>query len=378
MMTTSRTWVMKAQQCRNARATVEARLPRLPRRGSNRPRMSDFERWQARLFRLCDELRAVTRGALLEAEQEGSLATLARPHGQGQGDVTFGLDLPSEARIEAWQLELAREEPLSVLTEDAGWRHLGPDGTGGVRALPGFDHGGPRIAIDPVDGTRNLMADLRSAWTVVAFAPPGPAQPRLADCTAGVASEIPGTLARAYRRLFATGARCSFEVCDLEHGQRLRAGELRADDDDRADHGYFPFFRYEPAQRPAIASLEADFFARLARHEGAQTRSIYDDQYISSAGQLVQLALGRYRMVVDPREIVGRRFQVPGVTSKPYDLAGAVVCARAAGAIVTAAEGGPLDFPIDATTPVGYAGYANEPTRKRLQPHWLATLEAAT
>jgi len=113
------------------------------------------------------------------------------------------------------------------------------------------------------------------------------------------------------------------------------------------------------------------------RHEGAEARAIYDDQYISSAGQLVLLALGRYRMLVDPRELVRRRFGVHGVTSKPYDLAGAVVCARAAGVIVTAAEGGALDFPIDATTPVGWAGYANAATQRRLEPHWLGALADA-
>jgi hypothetical protein len=338
--------------------------------------MTVFERWQERLFRLCDELRDVTRGALLEAEARGSLHSIARPHGLGQGDVTFGLDLPSEARIQVWQRELARSEPLSVLTEDAGWRHLGPDGRGGARELSGFDHGGPRIAIDPVDGTRNLMADLRSAWTVVAFAPPGADQPRLSDCTGGIVSEIPGTLAARYRRFCSSGTSCRAELWDLERTSRLRANVLRVDDDDRPDHGYFPFFRYGPAQRPAIARLEADFFARLERLEGSDPRSIYDDQYISSAGQLVLLALGRYRMVVDASELVRRRLELPGATSKPYDLAGAVVCARAAGVIVTAAEGGELDFPIDATTPVGYAGYANRRTQARLEPHWLATLAA--
>jgi hypothetical protein len=288
--------------------------------------------------------------------------------------VTFGLDVPSEERISAWLAEAARSGPLSLLTEDAGWRHRGPDGRGGARELPGFDHGGPRIAIDPVDGTRNLMADLRPAWTVVAFAPAGRGEPRLADCTGGIVSEIPGTLAARFRRLRSDGRTCALELRELERGTEIAARELRVDADDRADHGYFPFFRYEPAQRPAIARLEADFFARLARHERSDARSIYDDQYISSAGQLVLLALGRYRMVVDARELVRRRPGVPGVTSKPYDLAGAVVCARAAGAVVTAAEGGELDFPIDAATPVGYAGYANEATRRRLEPHWLATL----
>jgi fructose-1,6-bisphosphatase/inositol monophosphatase family enzyme len=338
--------------------------------------MTPFARWCPRLLALCDELREETRAALLSAQRAGSEGELARVHGQGQGDVTFALDVPCETRIASWLDEEARTEPLSLLTEDAGWRHRGPDGRGGVRALAGFDHGGPRIAIDPIDGTRNLMADLRSAWTEVAFAPPGSGEPRLSDVTDGIVSEIPGTLAARYRRLSTDRGRCRFELRSLARAELVAERELRTDADARADHGYFCFFRYEPAQRPALARLEADFFARLVTHERADARSFYDDQYISSAGQLVLLALGRYRLVIDAREFVRRRLGAPGVTSKPYDLAGAVVCARAAGVVVTAADGGSLDFPIDATTPVGYAGYANEPTQRRLEPHWLAVLGA--
>jgi fructose-1,6-bisphosphatase/inositol monophosphatase family enzyme len=339
--------------------------------------MGSFERWREPLLLLCAEIRAATRAALCAADAVGGSSALARPHSQGAGDVTFGLDLPSEERIAAWLEARAREGPLSLLTEDAGWRHRGPDGRGGTRALAGFDHGGPRIAIDPVDGTRNLMADLRPAWTVVAFAPPGAGEPRLRDCTGGIVAEIPGTLAARFRLLASDGSACRLELRELAGGALVSASELRADGEDRADHGYFPFFRYEPAQRPALARLEAAFFARLVAAEGADARAIYDDQYISSAGQLVLLALGRYRMVVDARELVGRRHGAPGVTSKPYDLAGAALCARAAGVVLTAAEGGELDFPIDARTPVGWVGYANAATRRRLERHWLATLADA-
>jgi fructose-1,6-bisphosphatase/inositol monophosphatase family enzyme len=339
--------------------------------------MDAFERWQPRLLALCDELRARTHAALCAAEAEGRLGELARPHGEGVGDVTFALDLPSEEHIARWSEEVARREPLSVLTEDSGWRHLGPDGKGGARALDGFDHGGPRLVFDPIDGTRNLMADLRSAWTVVGFAPAGPAAPRMRDCTGGIVSELPGTLAGQFRRLVSDGRRTWLERCDLGTQRPTRpAQELRVDADARADHGYFPFFRYQPEQRPAIARLEAAFAARLVAHEGAEARSLYDDQYISSAGQLVLLALGRYRMVIDARELVRRRFGLPGPTSKPYDLAGALVCARAAGVRVRALEGGELDFPLDATTPVGFAAFVNEATRARLEPHWLAVLAA--
>lgn len=336
--------------------------------------MDAFELWRPRLVALCDELRTRTHTALCAAEAAGRLEELARPHGEGVGDVTFALDLPSEEHIARWAEAVARTEPLSVLTEDAGWRHLGPDGRGGARELAGFEHGGPRLVFDPIDGTRNLMADLRSAWTVVAFAPAAPHAPRMGDCTGGIVSELPGTLAGAFRRLVSDGRSTTLERIEL-HTQRVtRSSVLRVDADARVDHGYFPFFRYQPEQRPALARLEAAFFARLVAHEGAEARALYDDQYISSAGQLVLLALGRYRMVIDARELVRRRLGLAGPTSKPYDLAGALVCARAAGVRVRALEGGELDFPLDASTPVGFAAFVNEPTRARLEPHWHATL----
>ena len=341
-----------------------------------------WERWRPRLLALCDELRERTRAALLEAVRAGDLTGLARTAARGVGDVTFGLDLPSEAWIERWSEEVARLEPLSVLTEDRGWRHLGP-GPAGPRELPGFDHGGPRIAFDPVDGTRNLMFDLRSAWTVVSFAGPGPGTPRLADLAAGIVAELPTSRAASARVYEATrGGPCRVAERALAGGAgpgappaaRGAARELAADASDRADHGYFPFFRYDPRLRPAHARLESAFFARLAAHEGADLRTVWDDQYLSNAGQLVLLAEGTYRMLVDARALVGRRESLATVTSKPYDVAGALLCAQAAGAPLTQADGSPLDFPIDATTPVDFAGYANPATRARLEPHWLAVL----
>jgi len=335
---------------------------------------ADFGAWKPRLFELCDEIRRRTRSALLAALEDGDDA-IARGASVGAGDVTFGLDLPSEACIDAWLGLEARRSPLSLLTEDRGWRHVGPGRGGGTRELDGFDHGGPRIAIDPVDGTRNLMADLRSAWTVVSFAGPGPAGPRLGDVRAGVLGEIPASRAAGFRRLHAeAGGPCRLDAFAAEDAPAVTRA-LVADEDDRPDEGYFPFFRYEPALRPALARLEADFFARLAEHEGADLRSCYDDQYISNAGQLVLLSTGTYRMMVDARALLGRRAGRPTVTSKPYDVAGAIVCARAAGAVLLAADGSALDFPIDAETPVDFVGFANAATERRLLPHWLAVLD---
>ncbi len=333
--------------------------------------------WRPRLLDLSARIRAAARAALRDALDRGSLADLQRAHGEGAGDVTYGLDVPTEAVLDAWLAETAARAPLSLLTEDAGWRHAGPDGRGGARALEGFDHGGPRIAVDPIDGTRNLMADLRAAWTVLALCPPGHGAPRQRDVALGLLTEIPDSRAAQARELWAARGRGAHQrTVRLEDGAVVRDGGLCADADARADHGYFPFFRYMPDLRPEIARVEASFFERLARDEGAQVRTCYDDQYISNGGQLALLALGSYRMVADLRAHLAARRGRPTLTGKPYDVCGGILVAREAGCIVTDALGDALDFPLDATTPVGFVGWHNAATARRLARHLRAALEA--
>ena len=332
--------------------------------------MTGEETWRPRLQSLCGSIRRSARIELARAYECGELASVARAVRQGAGDVTYAIDDVTEHVVDWWLERMASETPLSLLTEDTGWRHFGPDGHGGARELAGFDHGGPRIALDPIDGTRNLIADLRSAWTVVSYAPPGATQPRLGDVTLGIVSEIPDTRAAQWRSLAAErGAGCGIELRTLENDALVAQRELRADGDARADHGYFAFFRYAPDQRPALARIEAAFFERLRVHAGAELRHVFDDQYISNAGQLTLLSLGTYRMIADLRGWLARRTGAVTITSHPYDVAGAILCAREAGCVVSGPHGAELDFPIDVTTPVDFIGWANAATAARLSTH---------
>jgi hypothetical protein len=333
--------------------------------------------WEARLSELADRIRKAARGAMRSALDRDSLSEVDRPVAQGVGDQTFGLDLPTESVLSTWLEECARGGPLSLLTEDSGWRHRGPAGDGGPPvALPGFDHGGPRIVVDPVDGTRNLMADLRSAWTVLALCPPGPAQPRLSDVALGLLAELPTSRAASWRSLHARrGGGARMEHRTLADGALLDERPLVCDGDDRPDHGYFPFFCFSHAMRPLVASLTAAFFERLGRLEGAEVRHCYDDQYISNGGQLALLALGSYRMIADLRAALSDRVAGECVSSRPYDCAGAVLVAREAGCLVLSADGSELDFDLDATTPVSFVGFTNKMTRARLAPHLAAALD---
>jgi fructose-1,6-bisphosphatase/inositol monophosphatase family enzyme len=334
--------------------------------------------WPTRLRELCGRIRREARAAVAAAVEAGDLDLVARPVRQGAGDVTYAIDARVEAAIELWFEEIAKNEPLSLLTEDTGWLHRGPDGRGGTRELPGFDHGGPRLALDPIDGTRNLMADLRPAWTVVSFAGPGALAPRLADLSYGLVSEIPDSRGGRYRSLEAhSNSPCTLELRELASDTLLSRRTLSPNSDARVDHGYFPFFRYSPDQRPALATIETTFAERLRVHEGANLRHFFDDQYISNAGQLFLLSIGTYRMIADVRGWLARRMGTTTVNSHPYDVAGAIFCARAAGCVVDGPLGAELDFELDVTTAVDFVGFVNGATARRLRPHLDLALECA-
>ncbi len=312
--------------------------------------------WRSRLTELAERLRRTARKAMDQALAGGNLDGVARQVGQGAGDATFGLDQATEAVLDLWLGEVSSQAPLSLFSEDRGWRHRGPGGE-----CAGFDHGGPRIVIDPVDGTRNLMLDLRSAWTVIALAPPGPEVPRQSEVELGIVAEIPDSRGARWRTLSAErGGGCRLTLAGEER-------ELCVDADARCDNGYFPFFAFHPRIRPAVAKLGARFFEQLEQ-EGIDTSTCFDDQYISSGGQLALIALGTYRMVVEPRAWLAARGE-PTQTCKPYDIAGAVLCAEEAGALVTDLTGKALDHPLDARTPVSFCAFHNAATRDRLWPY---------
>jgi fructose-1,6-bisphosphatase/inositol monophosphatase family enzyme len=103
--------------------------------------------------------------------------------------------------------------------------------------------------------------------------------------------------------------------------------------------------------------------------EGARIEHCYDDQYISSGGQLALLALGHYTMVADLRPwLLDPKGHVTQC-AKPYDVSGAILCAQEAGCEVTDLKGGPLNMPLDTQTPVGFLAFAGPRTKERLLPH---------
>jgi len=123
-----------------------------------------------------------------------------------------------------------------------------------------------------------------------------------------------------------------------------RSGEL--------DRTYVSVQRFTPGGKARIAAWEDDVLAGL---------ETYEDPYLCSGGQLMEVAMGREAAVFDPRPLFSS-----DLAAHPYDLAGWLVAASA-GVIVEALPPGPLAYPLDTTTPCAWAAYANESIAQQLR-----------
>jgi fructose-1,6-bisphosphatase/inositol monophosphatase family enzyme len=210
------------------------------------------------------------------------------------------------------------------------------------------------VIVDTIDGTRGLMYDKRPAWSLAAAAPPGGG---LADTVAAAMTELPTAKQGAADQLSATrGDGLRAERVDLASGGRavLKVRPSAATDLEHSFSGLAKFFLPGKA---ALAALEAELFSRLG------TRHVFDDQYLSTGGQLHELITGRDRFVADLRPLVTD----DGLACHPYDVCTAFLLEEVGG-VVTDPWGKPLDVPLDNVSPVAWVGYANDALARRIGP----------
>ena len=210
------------------------------------------------------------------------------------------------------------------------------------------------VIVDTIDGTRGLMYDKRAAWCLAAAAPHGGT---LRDVVAAAMTELPTAKQGASDQLSGTrGGGVDAERVDLRGGRRepLTVRPSSATD---LEHGFAGLAKFFVPGKPALVQLEAELFARLG------SRHVFDDEYISSGGQLHELIVGHDRFVVDLRPFV----DVEALACHPYDVCTAMLL-QEAGGVVTDPHGRPLDAPLDTTSPVAWAGYANPALAARIGP----------
>ncbi len=101
---------------------------------------------------------------------------------------------------------------------------------------------------------------------------------------------------------------------------------------------------------------------------------MFDDQYISTGGQFYELIVGHDRFIADLRPLFYQIQKMPvGMCCHPYDCATWLI-AEEAGVLLMDGLGQPFDGPLDTTTGLSWAGYANADIRRAIEPVLLRFL----
>jgi fructose-1,6-bisphosphatase/inositol monophosphatase family enzyme len=318
-------------------------------------------------------LHNAVRARVVAATEQQSLDALTAVDRHEAGDTIYAIDVVSEEVIGRFAESLAGEHSFVLVAEGLrGGRRCYPDSVDEASAEW-------RIIVDPIDGTRGLMYQKRSAWVLTGVAPNRGAATSLRDITLAVQTEIPlrkqhlsdqlsavkgqGVTARRYNRL-------TRETTPID---------LRPSSASSIAHGYASVVRFFPGARDVLAAIDEAIVAGALGPPQPGKALCFEDQYASSGGQLYELLAGHDRFVADLRPLVRDVLADRGLPSAlcchPYDVCTALI-AEESGVIVTDPFGRPLNAPLDVDTDVAWVGYANARIRAQIEPVLQAALRA--
>ncbi len=292
-----------------------------------------------------------------------SAERLAETAGVRGGDLVYRLDEHAGEALLAVCEEWGREEPFLLIAEGLeGGKRVFPAGAAPEKLA--FT-----LIVDPVDGTRGLMYGKRSAWALFGAAPAPRAGfwPGLADITLALQAELPTPRAALADTLWAVaGGGAHGETVDLRDGRVTRFTPRPSGAAGLAG-GFASFAKFFPGARARTAMIEEAFFREVIGPPPENAPQVFDDQYISSGGQLYELMVGHDRFVADVRALFAGRGLAASLCAHPYDLCAELI-AREAGVAVRDPWGERLRAPLDTETPIAWVGYASEALRAELEP----------
>lgn len=311
------------------------------------------------LCRLQDHILSKTLAVAASTDRAG----LAEISQETKSDTIFRIDKAVEGSIIDWlsrhwpasePIELVMEGiddealvfPAGVTVSDAKWKCI----------------------VDPIDGTRSWMHDKRSAWALAAIAPQRGTSTRLSDIVVAAMTELPVTKQwRADQLSAVRGAGVVAEAIDVRGVGRSPWQPVPSEAVDFRQ-GFAGISKFFPQGKALLADLEEAFWRELHGNEPQAAPLVFDDQYVSTGGQIYELASGRDRMWADLRPQAFRKLGLTvSLTCHPYDICTAMILTELGGVVETP-EGAPLDAPLDTTSPISWVGYANETLANLARP----------
>jgi fructose-1,6-bisphosphatase/inositol monophosphatase family enzyme len=320
--------------------------------------------YQLRL--LIQNLHNRIRDAVISAFENNSPEKMAEIIREEEGDTIFAIDVVSEELLlDFFKKEVAPLFPLVLIVEGLpGGNLILPEGITEKEARW-------RIIIDPIDGTRVLMYQKRSAWILTGVALNKGPETSLQDIQLAVQTEIPllkqhlsdnfwaikgqEIQANRYNRL--TGEITPFTP------QPSKASTIA--------QGFAMISRYFPGVREVLAEIDEEVVQGALGPVQFGKTHCFEDQYVSDGGRLYELIVGHDRFVADLRPLMEKiltdRGMALGICTHPYDICTELI-ARELGVIITDVYGENLDIPLDVKSDVAWVGYANQHIRKQIEP----------
>lgn len=319
----------------------------------------DVPSWLRSMLRaMHEEIRLAVREDLASKEKD-FLAGEARP---GAGDVSFQIDVRPEEIVERTFADAP--ETVVVVCEGLG-RTVLP-------ARAGHGEAAWWVIIDPLDGSREISYDKRSAWVLSGVAPAGPA-PTLADIVWAIQTEVP-VMAQQTGAVLTAGRgwpTAVLESCDFSTGAvTVVEGGFRPSTAASVRGGFAVFADYFAGCHAVTAQIADQVIdSALGPVQPGQAMA-FNDQYLSTAGCMYLIANGTYRFFADLRpmagEVAARSGRNVGLCAHPYDLCTYLI-AEQAGVLITDPAGAPLSYPLATDVDCGWVGYANPHIRNEME-----------
>jgi fructose-1,6-bisphosphatase/inositol monophosphatase family enzyme len=311
-------------------------------------------------------LHETIRSHVVEACERSSVEQLSSIVADGEGDTIFAVDqISEELLIEFVERKIAVKTPVVLVAEGL---------ENGKIVLPrDVDEANAvwTIIVDPIDGTRGLMYQKRSAWILTGVAPNRGEETNLSDIDFAIQTEVP----LVKQHLSDTVWAFSCEGVQAERYNRVtdETTELTLTSSRAAtiEQGFAMISRFFPGARDVLAEIDEEIITAALGKPKHGKAQCFEDQYISSGGQLYELMAGHDRFVADIRPLMQKTMTERGldlsICCHPYDLCTELI-ARELGVIITNENGDLLAAPLSVGHDVAWLGYANASIRAQIEP----------
>ncbi|MCC5790074.1 MAG: inositol monophosphatase [Opitutales bacterium] len=322
---------------------------------------ADWNTCRTLLCALENTIRDAVIGARLRDGADGFSAIAE----VSEADTIYAVDKISEEAIFSWFAQnWPAEWPVQVIMEgiDDNTTVVFPE-----RAKPMLV-----CILDPIDGTRNIMYDKRSAWIIGGLGPiPADRSPRLRDLKVAAMTELP-VLKQTIGDQISGVRGCGPEGLVRER-VNLLSGErkgftCRPSAAKNLKHGFSCLVKFFPEGKELVGKIEESLWKEIFVDEPPGSPMVFDDQYIATAGQFYEIFVGHDRFIADLRPLVFNKLGLDNpLVCHPYDVA-AMLLLEESGALLEDAYGHPLDGPLDTVSPIAWVGFSNKHIADQVRP----------